>query len=99
MEETIRQIVREELERALSAVSTRTASPDTGALPLTLSVEQAAEVLGVSRNKCYDLTRRRGFPATRDGNRIMIPRDALLRWLEQEAFANPGGMECVRRGR
>lgn len=87
-EDRFREIVREELSAALES-----SRPPTETKALT--VKEAADFLGIGVNKCYDLTRRRGFPALREGNRIMIPRDGLRRWLEQEALLNPGGMECV----
>lgn len=59
-------------------------------LPVVLTVPEAAKVLRVSRNKMYDMTRRKGFPAIRDGHRILIPRDALFQWLTDEAFKNTG---------
>ncbi|WP_051663455.1 helix-turn-helix domain-containing protein [Alicyclobacillus macrosporangiidus] len=59
-------------------------------LKAALTVPEAAELLGVSRNKAYEMTRRPGFPCIRDGRRIIIPRDALLRWLDEEARRNTG---------
>lgn len=57
---------------------------------LTLNVREAAQVVGVGINKRYDMTRRKGFPAIRDGWKIIIPRDALIKWLNEEAFRNDG---------
>lgn len=55
-------------------------------LPLTLKVEQVAEVLGVSRKVAYNLTKRRDFPAVRIGEkRLCVPRDRFLRWLNENA--------------
>jgi excisionase family DNA binding protein len=51
---------------------------------LTYSVEQAAEVLGVSRSKMYDILHRPGFPVVDVGNRRLIPRRQLERWLENQ---------------
>ncbi len=47
-------------------------------LPLTLKVEQVAEILQVVRNTAYNLTRQEGFPAVRVGvKRVVIPRDIM----------------------
>ena len=55
-------------------------------LPLTLRVEQMAKVLGVSRKVAYNLVKRKGFPAVRVGEkRIVIPRDRLIEWLNENA--------------
>ncbi|MFD1442815.1 helix-turn-helix domain-containing protein [Thermoactinomyces vulgaris] len=51
---------------------------------LTYSVEQAAEVLGVSRSKMYDILHRPDFPVVDVGNRRLIPRRQLERWLENQ---------------
>ncbi len=55
-------------------------------LPLTLTVEQVGELLGVSRNVAYKLARRRDFPSLRIGkHRIVVPRDHFLRWINENA--------------
>ncbi|KPV42070.1 hypothetical protein AN477_19685 [Alicyclobacillus ferrooxydans] len=59
-------------------------------VPAQLTVREAAKVIGLGKNKMYELTRRKGFPCIRDGWKIIIPRDALFRWLEEEAFRNTG---------
>lgn len=92
-EDDLRRIIREELTTLLGAMERQSKQDD---LPSTLTVEQAAKVLRVGKNKMYDLTRRPGFPAIRDGWRILIPRDALFRWLEEEAFRNTGEAATTR---
>lgn len=89
-EDDLRKIVREELQAAIQH-----SRPPEELKPF--SVKQAASFLGIGTEKCYELTRRKGFPALRDGNRIIIPREGLRRWLEEEASKNPGGMECLTR--
>lgn len=56
-------------------------------LPLTLTVPEVGEVLGISRAKAYDLARREGFPSMRIGTRILVPRDKLIRWIDKETEA------------
>lgn len=52
---------------------------------LTLTVPELAEALGINRVRAYELTRIAGFPAIRISNkRIIIPRAALSRWLEEQ---------------
>lgn len=88
-EETIRQIVREEIRAALEAIPTQTPS-DYSNYPPSLKVEDVAKIMSIGINKAYDLTRRPGFPAVRDGWKIRIPRDAFFRWFEQRALENTG---------
>ena len=54
------------------------------ALPLTLTVPEVGEVLGLSRAKAYDLARSEGFPSMRIGRRILVPRDKLIRWIDEQ---------------
>ena len=53
-------------------------------LPLTLTVPEVGEVLGISRAKAYDLARSEGFPSMRIGTRILVPRDKLIRWIDEQ---------------
>jgi excisionase family DNA binding protein len=52
---------------------------------LVLTVSEAAAILGISRSHAYDLVARRVLPSRRLGRRIVIPRDALLRFLDGPA--------------
>jgi len=54
---------------------------------LTITVEEMANVVGVSRPKAYELIHKEGFPAVRIGRRIVIPIDGLKRWLEEQAVS------------
>lgn len=55
-------------------------------LPLTLSVVEVAEILGISRKGAYNLVRQKGFPSIRVGEkRIITPRDHFLKWLDENA--------------
>lgn len=51
---------------------------------LTMSVQEAAEALGVSVNKMYDLARSAGFPTIRLGCRLVISKKGLERWLDEQ---------------
>ena len=48
---------------------------------LTLTVEEAAEMLGISRAFAYALVKRDELPSVRLGRRVVVPRDALERLL------------------
>ena len=52
-------------------------------LPLTLTAPEVGEVLGISRAAAYELVRSEGFPRMKIGKRILIPRDAFIRWIDE----------------
>lgn len=47
----------------------------------TISIEQAAQVLGLGRTAAYEAARRGEFPTRRLGRRVVVPVPALLEWL------------------
>ncbi len=53
-------------------------------LPTTLSVEDVAAFLGISRVGAYNLSHAVGFPSIRIGRRILIPRDRFIEWIEKQ---------------
>ena len=53
---------------------------------LTVTVDEMAKMLGISRPVAYDLTKKEGFPAIRiSDRRIVIPVEALNKWLNETA--------------
>lgn len=50
---------------------------------LTLSVEETATILGISRAFAYQLVAKKELPAVRLGRRIVIPRKAVEAIVEQ----------------
>jgi len=50
---------------------------------LCITVPEAAEMLGISRNFAYELVRRGKLPAIRFGKRLLIPKLALQKILEK----------------
>lgn len=57
---------------------------------LTLSVDEAAEMLGISRAFAYELIARDELPHIRLGRRVMVPKRALERMLDSEPTASSG---------
>ena len=55
----------------------------------TLSVVEAARIMGVSKNVAYEAVRRGEIPSIRLGGRILVPRTALERLLETGSRAKP----------
>ena len=58
-------------------------------LPLFLNAATVAKVLGVAPSSAYELMHEKDFPALRIGNRIVIPKEAFICWVEQHT----GGAE------
>jgi len=50
---------------------------------LCITVPEAAEMLGISRNFGYELVKRGELPVIRFGKRLLIPRVALEKMLEK----------------
>ena len=49
---------------------------------LCITVPEAAEMLGISRNFAYDLVKQGKLPVVKFGKRLLIPRAALEKMLE-----------------
>ena len=50
---------------------------------LTLSVPEAAALIGVSPSKMYEIVRIEGFPAIRVGKRVLVNAKRLEVWLDE----------------
>lgn len=50
----------------------------------TYTVKELAVVLGISLANAYNLVKTEGFPRLMIGNKILIPREALDRWINRE---------------
>ena len=55
-------------------------------LPLFLNAEIVANVLGVSSTICYELMHSGKFPVLRIGNRLIVPKEKFLQWIEKNAL-------------
>ena len=54
---------------------------------LTLTVSETARLLGISRGLAYEMVRTGELPSVRFGKRVLIPRRALEKLLEQGQVA------------
>ena len=52
-------------------------------LPLFLNAETTAKLLGISISGMYERMHEKGFPVLKIGSRLVVPRDKLLAWVEQ----------------
>ena len=53
-------------------------------MPLPLSAEDVAQVLGISRAKAYELMHSKYFPTIKIGKRMSVPKDKLIEWMERQ---------------
>lgn len=56
-------------------------------LPLALNAEEVAQVLGISRANAYTLMHSKSFPTLTIGKRLVVPKDKLLVWMEEQMTA------------
>lgn len=56
-------------------------------LPLALSAEDVAQVLGISRANAYALMHSKGFPTLKISKRMTVPKDKLIAWMEKQLAA------------
>jgi excisionase family DNA binding protein len=67
--------------------------------PLTLTVEEAGRMLGVSRGVAYEAVRRGQVPSIRVGRRILVPRLRLEQMLGLENGERPAATPGAREDR
>ena len=90
-EEQVHQVVDEVLRRLGSTAALlepeyldnsipQQSSPGT---KMTLSVREAAELIGISKPKMYELIHSNEIPSIHVGKKIVIARQALLDWLSK----------------
>ena len=61
---------------------------------LTVTVAEAAKLLGISRNSAYECVIRGEIPALRLGRRLVIPKAALDRMLSEAGRFDPTNQEA-----
>ena len=52
-------------------------------LPLFLNAELVAQVLGIAPSRAYELMHEDGFPTLRIGNRMVVPKEKFVAWVEE----------------
>lgn len=53
-------------------------------LPLFLNAETVANVLGIAMSSTYELMKEKDFPALRIGNRLIVPKEKFITWVEMK---------------
>ena len=57
-------------------------------LPLFLNAETVANVLGIAMSSAYELMKEPDFPSLRIGNRLIVPKEKFMAWVEQQTGGN-----------
>ena len=52
---------------------------------MILNVQEVSDFIGLGMSQTYDLIRRIDFPAFKIGNRIFVPRDKFLAWIDNQS--------------
>lgn len=56
---------------------------DYSELPLFLNAEIIAKALGISPASSYELMHAPGFPVLKMGNRMVVPKEKFICWVEE----------------
>ena len=52
-------------------------------LPLFLNSDTVAKTLGVAPSSAYELMHEKDFPTLRIGNRMVVPKEKFIQWVEE----------------
>lgn len=52
-------------------------------LPLFLNTAMVAKVLGIAPSSAYELMHETDFPVLKIGNRLVVPKEKFVDWVEQ----------------
>ena len=64
-------------------VTSEMSSGNYAELPLFLNSKTVAKVLGVSPSSGYELMHEPGFPVLRIGNRMVVPKEQFIQWVNE----------------
>lgn len=59
-------------------------------LPLFLNATMVAKVLGVAPSSSYELMHKADFPVLKIGNRLVVPKEKFIQWVEQHTQGGAG---------
>ena len=60
-------------------------------LPLFLNAKMVAEALGIAAASGYELLHQEGFPSLRIGNRLVVPKEKFIRWVDEQTGGTVDG--------
>lgn len=59
-------------------------------LPLILNAAMVAKILGIAPSSSYELMHEKDFPVLRVGNRMVVPKEKFVEWVEQHTNGSGG---------
>ena len=59
-------------------------------LPLFLNATTVAKVLGIAPSSSYELMHEADFPVLRIGDRLVVPKEKFIQWVEQHTQGGAG---------
>lgn len=60
-------------------------------LPLFLNAATVAKVLGIAPSSSYELMHEADFPTLKIGNRVVVPKEKFVGWVEQHTKGGDSG--------
>ena len=60
-------------------------------LPLFLNAATVAKALGIAPSSAYELMHEADFPTLKIGNRIVVPKEKFVEWVEQNTKGGGNG--------
>ncbi len=57
-------------------------------LPLFLNAKMVAQVLGIAPSSAYELMHESNFPVLKVGNRMVVPKEKFIQWVERNTGGN-----------
>ena len=59
-------------------------------LPLFLNAGTVASVLGIAPSSVYELMHEKDFPVLNIGNRMVVPKEKFIKWVEKHTKGGAG---------
>ncbi|MBR6862423.1 MAG: helix-turn-helix domain-containing protein [Acidaminococcaceae bacterium] len=59
-------------------------TPQIEQLSFTLNAQQVVDLLGIAKNSAYTLMHSEGFPTLHIGRRLVVPKEKLLQWMDEQ---------------
>ena len=54
-------------------------------LPLMLNANHVKNALGISISSAYELMHEKGFPSLQIGNRLIVPKEKFMKWIDERS--------------
>jgi len=56
---------------------------DLDSMPVVLNAQDLQKILGLSKGAVYEIFKRQDFPSIRVGRRLLVSKQAFIRWLDR----------------